>query len=135
KMFPTITGDGRHTIEELVWQDERARFVADKYLDRLGKRRAKVLALGEIVKLVEAGNHAQGCIFRDGVHLWSEELERRIDAISQRLDGFFLGRYDIRRSEEHTSELQSPYDLVCRLLLEKKKRLHTSMIRGCARSL
>src|SRR5438094_3186226 len=26
------------------------------------------------------------------------------------------------RSEEHTSELQSPYDLVCRLLLEKKKR-------------
>src|SRR5207248_11542676 len=24
-----------------------------------------------------------------------------------------------RRSEEHTSELQSPYDLVCRLLLEK----------------
>src|SRR5437867_12396646 len=27
-----------------------------------------------------------------------------------------------RRSEEHTSELQSPYDLVCRLLLEKKKQ-------------
>src|SRR5437867_6616386 len=30
----------------------------------------------------------------------------------------FFGEY---RSEEHTSELQSPYDLVCRLLLEKKK--------------
>src|SRR5437867_4786099 len=28
------------------------------------------------------------------------------------------------RSEEHTSELQSPYDLVCRLLLEKKKNNH-----------
>src|SRR5207248_8893490 len=28
----------------------------------------------------------------------------------------------IMRSEEHTSELQSPYDLVCRLLLEKKKK-------------
>src|SRR6266516_6643168 len=27
-----------------------------------------------------------------------------------------------RRSEEHTSELQSPYELVCRLLLEKKKQ-------------
>src|SRR5688500_19199850 len=27
-----------------------------------------------------------------------------------------------RRSEEHTSELQSPCNLVCRLLLEKKKR-------------
>src|SRR5688500_20074016 len=27
------------------------------------------------------------------------------------------------RSEEHTSELQSPCNLVCRLLLEKKKRM------------
>src|SRR5207248_11109744 len=30
----------------------------------------------------------------------------------------------LNRSEEHTSELQSPYDLVCRLLLEKKKKYH-----------
>src|SRR5438876_5829601 len=29
------------------------------------------------------------------------------------------------RSEEHTSELQSPVHLVCRLLLEKKKRQHS----------
>src|SRR5437762_8435170 len=32
-----------------------------------------------------------------------------------------LGRDQGRRSEEHTSELQSPMYLVCRLLLEKKK--------------
>src|SRR5256885_3494733 len=31
-----------------------------------------------------------------------------------------------RRSEEHTSELQSPCNLVCRLLLEKKKTLHSN---------
>src|SRR5256885_12345179 len=31
-----------------------------------------------------------------------------------------------RRSEEHTSELQSPCNLVCRLLLEKKKNNNTS---------
>src|SRR5258708_13206179 len=31
---------------------------------------------------------------------------------------------DQARSEEHTSELQSPDHLVCRLLLEKKKRPH-----------
>src|SRR5256885_12916652 len=30
---------------------------------------------------------------------------------------------DIDRSEEHTSELQSPCNLVCRLLLEKKKNI------------
>src|SRR5256885_14292107 len=31
---------------------------------------------------------------------------------------------DVPRSEEHTSELQSPCNLVCRLLLEKKKKMN-----------
>src|SRR5256885_7362945 len=35
---------------------------------------------------------------------------------------------EIRRSEEHTSELQSPCNLVCRLLLEKKKNRTSSDI-------
>src|SRR5256885_2913675 len=35
--------------------------------------------------------------------------------------GHAASRKDIVRSEEHTSELQSPCNLVCRLLLEKKK--------------
>src|SRR5438094_3414947 len=34
----------------------------------------------------------------------------------------------LERSEEHTSELQSPYDLVCRLLLEKKKKKQNNKI-------
>src|SRR5256885_11555693 len=41
-----------------------------------------------------------------------------------------------RRSEEHTSELQSPCNLVCRLLLEKKKAPHpqpTSPARAAGR--
>src|SRR5256886_8544286 len=33
------------------------------------------------------------------------------------------------RSEEHTSELQSQSNLVCRLLLEKKKKKHTPLLR------
>src|SRR2546428_1990535 len=39
-----------------------------------------------------------------------------------------LGRGEVR-SEEHTSELQSRSDLVCRLLLEKKKE-HTSTVQS-----
>src|SRR5207248_9800048 len=46
------------------------------------------------------------------------------NATPRRRAGFVVRvRNPDRRSEEHTSELQSPYDLVCRLLLEKKKRL------------
>src|SRR5690349_23569754 len=38
-------------------------------------------------------------------------------------------RYGAGRSEEHTSELQSRRDLVCRLLLEKKKRITTRVMK------
>src|SRR5256885_14644416 len=38
--------------------------------------------------------------------------------------GRVLRRKEARRSEEHTSELQSPCNLVCRLLLEKKKKIN-----------
>src|SRR5256885_11113541 len=39
------------------------------------------------------------------------------------------------RSEEHTSELQSPCNLVCRLLLEKKKHTDSRDLRGLEYSL
>src|SRR2546426_8266751 len=41
-----------------------------------------------------------------------------------------LGGYYVIRSEEHTSELQSPCNLVCRLLLEKKKSTTGSLVHG-----
>src|SRR5258708_14995330 len=42
-----------------------------------------------------------------------------------------LGGRRIIRSEEHTSELQSPDHLVCRLLLEKKKANNDSRVEYC----
>src|SRR2546430_7014037 len=51
-------------------------------------------------------------------------------AVSDRIDDGWLSVRRIRlskRSEEHTSELQSQSNLVCRLLLEKKKTFQTSM--------
>src|SRR5258708_26831172 len=59
-------------------------------------------------------------LFRSGLCravLWASTLvtvEGRMEAAPSRL-------YEFGRSEEHTSELQSPDHLVCRLLLEKKK--------------
>src|SRR3712207_8875284 len=48
-------------------------------------------------------------------------VRRHRDRASRRRHRLF-GRQDLRRSEEHTSELQSRQYLVCRLLLEKKKK-------------
>src|SRR2546427_7367312 len=42
--------------------------------------------------------------------------------------GHALRRGEGKRSEEHTSELQSQSNLVCRLLLEKKKRNNSELV-------
>jgi len=42
--------------------------------------------------------------------------------------GMVFGELLFGRSEEHTSELQSRSELVCRLLLEKKKKIRDEMV-------
>src|SRR5256885_5622779 len=53
-------------------------------------------------------------------HLVVEPGETAAHAHARALARVTLGEHE--RSEEHTSELQSPCNLVCRLLLEKKKK-------------
>src|SRR5258706_2056167 len=58
-------------------------------------------------------------------------LQRARDRIHQALQPELLGRTvhrHLQRSEEHTSELQSLTNIVCRLLLEKKKTEHNRII-------
>jgi hypothetical protein len=100
KVFPFVVGDGVRTLEQLIHADSRAAIMAGTYLQRHHAIRNKILDAGQRLKLVEAGNHCQGCIFRDGMHLWSEALEARIDQISRQMPGFFIGRYDLRYAED-----------------------------------
>src|SRR5256885_9129666 len=69
---------------------------------------------------------------------YDEKVERQIQAQQEAVMGVQLAAAESRkaeqqaltaeqRSEEHTSELQSPCNLVCRLLLEKKKNSTTVM--------
>src|SRR5690606_41383573 len=59
------------------------------------------------------------------VLLAAAEPVSRLDHAQLRAFCFGRNRYCSGRSEEHTSELQSRENLVCRLLLEKKKRENT----------
>src|SRR5256885_7436046 len=63
------------------------------------------------------------------IRAWSYGEVKKPETINYRTfkperDGLFCAK--IFRSEEHTSELQSPCNLVCRLLLEKKKKQYHS---------
>src|ERR1022692_3862051 len=61
-----------------------------------------------------------GCEGESGLHQFGHGFEPNF-LKGRRLVGVVLGLI-VHRSEEHTSELQSPCNLVCRLLLEKKKK-------------
>jgi hypothetical protein len=96
KVFPSVTGDGIRTIRELIEADPRAQFIVQTYLKRFGAGAERVIAHREQFRLVEAGNHCQGCEFRDGSELLSRELLETFDLVSQNLRGFFVGRFDVR---------------------------------------
>jgi hypothetical protein len=49
---------------------------------------------------VQAGNHAQGCIFYDGWHLATDKLAEQMDRVAKGLNEFYFGRFDIRYAED-----------------------------------
>src|SRR2546430_6879919 len=72
-------------------------------------------------------------LFRSGIQQHSGEARVRLRVIRIDLDSFAeirLGFVFLKRSEEHTSELQSQSNLVCRLLLEKKKLTRETGLKG-----
>ncbi len=96
KTFPSVVGDGKRTLAELIQQNERAALIASTYLARFGKTAERIVPVGQMVRLVEAGNHCQGCIFGDGSFLNSDKLRDTFDRIAQKLPEFFIGRFDVR---------------------------------------
>src|SRR5437764_11343965 len=68
---------------------------------------------------------SRGALERDherfGLHFLQQRLDRLVVDLHEVFEGEHVVHDLLGRSEEHTSELQSPMYLVCRLLLEKKK--------------
>ncbi len=98
KAFPVVTGDGSSTVQELIDKHPRYRFQAAQFYKRHASHLKRVLAPQEKFPLAIAGNHAQGVMFLDGSHLYSEALRRRIDEIAKSFPGFYFGRFDVRYS-------------------------------------
>lgn len=99
KGFPVLVGDGKSTFEELIWAHPRFRMQAWTFLHRHDDQIDRVLGANERMRLAISGNHCQGTMFREGSHLWSEALERRIDEIAQSFEGYYFGRFDLRYSD------------------------------------
>lgn len=96
KQIPRLVGDGQHTVRELIEADPRARRISRVYLRRHAADAGRVLARGESLPLVFAGNHCQGAIFRDGTALATAALGERVHEIADAMPEFYFGRFDVR---------------------------------------
>src|SRR5204863_10202561 len=75
----------------------------------------------DIVITVAEGGGMFAVAQQTGQFLWARPFPYDDPNINMTVVDVKTGRTGVNRSEEHTSELQSRRDLVCRLLLEKKK--------------
>jgi pimeloyl-ACP methyl ester carboxylesterase/membrane protein DedA with SNARE-associated domain len=96
KRLPVLQGDGKKTLEQLIFDDDRAVCMADFYLQKNAERLQEILPAGSSVRLVELGTHCRGAVFLDGQRALSPDIEKTIDKIAHTFDGFYFGRFDIR---------------------------------------
>src|SRR5256885_13376861 len=86
-----------------------------------GPQPIEILSLSNRADMISDGNAYLEILLPKGIPAGALKVELNgadvTAQFAQRANGRILGR-----SEEHTSELQSPCNLVCRLLLEKKKK-------------
>jgi len=102
KVFLSVTGDGQHSIAELMQQSVRARFQLPRFLKEMPELMQRIPVAGETCLLEPIGNHCRGTEFVNAAELITPELNDLFDHISQRIDGFFYGRFDIKvESIEH----------------------------------
>lgn len=102
KRFPFAIGDGRASLREIIMRDRRLRLQERVFLTRLGDEADRIPAEGERIRLANAGNHAQGCLFVDGERLRTPALEAWIERACESAHGFHYGRLDVRFADEST---------------------------------
>jgi len=96
KTFPVIYGDGRRSLEKLLMENPRTHYMAQFLLNLHKDKLEVVLDAGEAFKVVEIGSHCRGSVFLDGNRFITPELEAAIAKISDKIEGFNFGRYDVR---------------------------------------
>jgi hypothetical protein len=96
KKLLTVTGDGQSTIDTLIRSNDRSFLQYEKLAQQNKIDFSHVPLPGEAIVLVPYGNHVLGATFLNYNHIIDTALTDTIDTISQRINGFYFGRYDLR---------------------------------------
>ena len=98
KHLPTVLGDGRRTLEQLILDNRPTLGMARFHLTRRAGVLDHIPAAGTSVRLGDCGSHCRGATFLDGKAVLTSALEDAFEGIARAYDGFFFGRFDVRVS-------------------------------------
>ncbi len=98
KHFPTVVGDGKHTLQQLAEQHPRytqhwSIFLNHNDLTHTPKNK-------EEVRLSFIGSHTMGCKFTDATDLQTPELANALNHLCEPQPGFNFGRLDVRAASD-----------------------------------
>lgn len=95
RAFPSITGNGINTIEELIRKNPRTFLQLERWKNLQRFEFDKVLATGEVLQLDHIGNHRLGTRFVDVNFRNNDALVKAIGDYCEKIDGLEYGRLDI----------------------------------------
>ena len=98
KDYLHVTGDGAHTLAELVAGHLTARYKSEEMLLKHADNWEKIIPTGEKYYLSMAGNHIHGAKFINLNHEIDQQLCNVFDKISNEAGQFYFGRYDLKCS-------------------------------------
>ncbi len=95
KEFPHVKGNGVDNIFKLISDDSRLFIYKKKYFKQI-KNIKYIPKANEIIKISSLGNHYQGTQIHDKSSFINNELISVFNEISDNIDGFYFGRYDVK---------------------------------------
>jgi len=96
KKYPTVTGNGKNTLSELILSDDKIFLYYDLLKNIHKEKMEEIVGKDKTITLSEIGNHSKGTQFLDGNHLINSDLENIFDSLNHQIDGWFYGRIDLK---------------------------------------
>ncbi len=96
KKLLTIVGDGISDTEQLILKNNRSFLQYHRLNQSDTIAFNNVLSKGEQLVIVPYGNHVLGAEFLNYNHIIDEQLNQTFDKISNQIEGFYFGRFDLR---------------------------------------
>lgn len=96
KEFLLFISDGRSTLRKFIENHPRAKKRKNYLFQEFENQLEKIHQKGTKILLEPIGNHNRGTKFYDASGLISRELAQTTDFISQKIEGFYYGRFDVK---------------------------------------